>query len=108
MDMSRFGSKHVCPKCGCKFYDLKKAKPLCPKCGTDASEEEKRLQQQLQTGVLAGAPAKPAEADAEAPLSEEESDLDEGIEEEPEEPRHEEDLDEGVEPSSDDDMDILR
>jgi uncharacterized protein (TIGR02300 family) len=29
------GTKHVCFKCGTKFYDLKKPEALCPKCGTD-------------------------------------------------------------------------
>ena len=29
------GNKHVCFKCGTKFYDLKKPGPICPKCGAD-------------------------------------------------------------------------
>jgi hypothetical protein len=29
------GNKHVCFKCGTKFYDFKKPEPLCPKCGAD-------------------------------------------------------------------------
>jgi uncharacterized protein (TIGR02300 family) len=29
------GSKHLCFKCGTKFYDLKKPEPICPKCGAD-------------------------------------------------------------------------
>jgi hypothetical protein len=32
---ARLGAKHVCYKCGAKFYDLNKPEPLCPKCGTD-------------------------------------------------------------------------
>jgi uncharacterized protein (TIGR02300 family) len=28
-----YGTKYVCFKCGCKFYDLKKPESLCPKCG---------------------------------------------------------------------------
>ena len=29
----QLGNKHVCPKCGAKFYDFGKAAPLtCPKC----------------------------------------------------------------------------
>jgi uncharacterized protein (TIGR02300 family) len=35
MPDKELGTKHVCFKCGTKFYDLKKADPLCPKCGTD-------------------------------------------------------------------------
>ena len=29
------GTKHVCFKCGTKFYDLKKPEARCPKCGAD-------------------------------------------------------------------------
>jgi uncharacterized protein (TIGR02300 family) len=29
------GNKHVCFKCGTKFYDFKKPEPICPKCGAD-------------------------------------------------------------------------
>jgi hypothetical protein len=29
------GNKHLCFKCGTKFYDFKKPEPLCPKCGAD-------------------------------------------------------------------------
>lgn len=28
------GSKHECPSCGTKYYDLGKAEALCPKCGS--------------------------------------------------------------------------
>jgi uncharacterized protein (TIGR02300 family) len=27
------GSKHICPECTTKYYDLKKTPVLCPKCG---------------------------------------------------------------------------
>ncbi len=33
MNASDRGMKHVCPKCGTKYYDLKKAVVLCPRCG---------------------------------------------------------------------------
>jgi hypothetical protein len=29
------GNKHLCFKCGTKFYDFKKPEPICPKCGAD-------------------------------------------------------------------------
>lgn len=32
------GTKHVCFKCGAKFYDMKKPDPSCPKCGSDPRE----------------------------------------------------------------------
>ncbi len=35
MPAKDLGTKHVCWKCGTKFYDLKKADPVCPKCGAD-------------------------------------------------------------------------
>ena len=35
MPAKDLGTKHVCWKCGTKFYDLKKADPACPKCGSD-------------------------------------------------------------------------
>jgi uncharacterized protein (TIGR02300 family) len=32
------GTKHVCFKCGAKFYDLKKPNAVCPKCGADQKD----------------------------------------------------------------------
>jgi len=32
------GNKHICFKCGTKFYDLKKPEARCPKCGADQKE----------------------------------------------------------------------
>ncbi|AXS39064.1 TIGR02300 family protein [Breoghania sp. L-A4] len=31
------GTKHLCPGCGTKFYDLKRTPITCPKCGTVVS-----------------------------------------------------------------------
>ena len=31
----KLGSKHECPSCGTKFYDLGKSAPVCPSCGSD-------------------------------------------------------------------------
>lgn len=33
MDPSDRGLKHLCPDCGCKYYDMRKAAVACPKCG---------------------------------------------------------------------------
>ena len=33
--MPELGSKHECPSCGIKFYDLGKPEPICPKCGAN-------------------------------------------------------------------------
>jgi len=38
MPAKDLGTKHVCFKCGSKFYDLKKPDPICPKCGADQRE----------------------------------------------------------------------
>jgi hypothetical protein len=38
---ARLGVKHLCFKCGAKFYDLNKPEPLCPKCGTDQRNRPK-------------------------------------------------------------------
>jgi uncharacterized protein (TIGR02300 family) len=80
MPAKDLGTKHVCWKCGTKFYDLKKADPACPKCGADPRQ----------------APvSKPAErrARAKAPVEEtpeiEEKDLDEAIDDTDEEPEEE-------------------
>lgn len=35
MPAKDLGTKHVCFKCGTRFYDLKKPEPICPKCGAD-------------------------------------------------------------------------
>ena len=32
--MAKYGLKHICSVCGCKFYDLNRTNPVCPKCGT--------------------------------------------------------------------------
>jgi uncharacterized protein (TIGR02300 family) len=81
MPAKDLGQKHICWKCGTKFYDLKKADPACPKCGSDPR----------------AAPTKPSpaaerrRAAREEPVEEvaesiEESDLDEATEDEVEEP----------------------
>jgi uncharacterized protein (TIGR02300 family) len=73
MPAKDLGTKHVCFKCGTRFYDLKKPEPICPKCGADQRQSpavkapsEKRSR----------APAKPAPApEAEAAETEAEDDL---------------------------------
>jgi len=37
-----YGGKYVCYQCGCRFYDLKKSKPLCPKCGVDQNDAPRK------------------------------------------------------------------
>lgn len=40
-DKGKFGEKHLCPACGCKFYDMHRSPIVCPRCGTDASSIQK-------------------------------------------------------------------
>jgi len=36
--MADLGRKHICFKCGSKFYDLKKPRAICPKCKADQAD----------------------------------------------------------------------
>ena len=38
MPAKDLGAKHVCFKCGTKFYDLRKPETVCPKCGADQKD----------------------------------------------------------------------
>lgn len=38
VDLSRFGTKHVCMACACKFYDLNRPEAVCPKCGSNQAD----------------------------------------------------------------------
>jgi uncharacterized protein (TIGR02300 family) len=81
MPAKDLGQKHICWKCGTKFYDLKKAEPACPKCGADPRAAP----------VKSAPTAERRRAAREAPVEEvadtiEEADLEELPEEEGEEP----------------------
>lgn len=39
VDKAKFGERHVCHACGCKFYDMHRNPPLCPRCGADVSQK---------------------------------------------------------------------
>lgn len=32
------GTKHTCPDCAAKYYDLKRAEVRCPKCGAKPAD----------------------------------------------------------------------
>jgi len=36
--LADLGNKHICFKCGTKFYDLRKTPVHCPKCGADQKD----------------------------------------------------------------------
>jgi len=94
---ARLGAKHLCFKCGAKFYDLNKPEPICPKCGTDQRNRPK-AEPKAKTSAPAGQrrqvtrPMVPLLEDEEEDevLVDEELDL-EGVEESPEEFLDEED-----------------
>lgn len=53
--MADLGQKHVCFKCGSKFYDLRKPVAICPKCGANQADAPA-----VAAPVSAPAPAAPA------------------------------------------------
>lgn len=76
------GTKHSCWKCGAKFYDLKKPAPICPKCGADARESPAAKAPPAEKRSRAPREARVVEPELdEAGLDKE---LEEGLEEEPE------------------------
>ncbi len=42
MNTSDRGTKHVCPDCQCKYYDLRNEVVACPKCGAKPLAEKSR------------------------------------------------------------------
>lgn len=60
------GTKHLCPGCGAKFYDLKRTPITCPKCGTVVSIVVK--------GARTAAKAAPVEAEVKPDPAEEKDD----------------------------------
>jgi hypothetical protein len=87
---ARLGAKHVCYKCGAKFYDLNKPEPICPKCGTDQRTRPK-VEAKAKPSAAAGqrrqvtrpmVPLLDDEEDGDDVLVDEELDL-EGVEESP-------------------------
>ena len=57
MPAKDLGTKHVCFKCGAKFYDLKKPEARCPKCGADQRQSPaNRPPPEARKGRLAAIP----------------------------------------------------
>ena len=74
MPAKDLGTKHICFKCGTKFYDFKKPEPLCPKCGAD---------QRASPALKAPAPAERLQREASRPVARDaESEADTEVEEE--------------------------
>lgn len=47
VDREKFGDRHLCPACGCKFYDMHRNPPLCPRCGTDVSVARRVVEKEV-------------------------------------------------------------
>jgi len=41
VEKEKFGERHVCYACACKFYDMHRPKLICPRCGADVSHPPK-------------------------------------------------------------------
>jgi uncharacterized protein (TIGR02300 family) len=87
MPAKELGTKHLCFKCGTKFYDLRKSEPICPKCGADQRQSpalkpassEKRSRPAARPA--APAPILPEEAETETAELEEDAEADDAEEE---------------------------
>jgi uncharacterized protein (TIGR02300 family) len=93
MPAKDLGTKHVCWKCGTKFYDLKKADPVCPKCGADPRQAPvvKSPPAAERKKAAAAKPVAPAEEVAEVV---EEADVEEELPDDEEDAAEEETADE--------------
>jgi hypothetical protein len=52
VDKEKFGDRHTCYACGCKFYDMHRNPPTCPKCGADASRPPKQTEEVVFTAEV--------------------------------------------------------
>lgn len=56
MPVKDLGQRHICFKCGTKFYDMKKPDPVCPKCGADQRENVVAKPSEGRRGRLSSTP----------------------------------------------------
>ena len=61
------GNKYSCFRCGAKFYDLNRPKPLCPKCGADQREAPKQSARTRAPVVVAPEPEPEVEREPRRP-----------------------------------------
>ncbi len=83
MPAKELGIKHVCFKCGAKFYDMKKPDPVCPKCGTNQRDSPAlKPAGEPRRGRLAAVPKviEPTPEEPEAVVAEEEEEEAESFE----------------------------
>jgi uncharacterized protein (TIGR02300 family) len=77
MPAKDLGTKHLCFKCGTRFYDLRKPVLICPKCGTDQRESTAaKGPPPAEKRVRAARPVEPTVEEAEVA----DADLDEDLE----------------------------
>src|SRR5438477_12430472 len=74
------GTKHVCPSCGARFYDLQKRPIECPKCQFAFEPEALYKQRRPRQPEPVVAPAVPVEAEDEDTENEEEEESEEAEE----------------------------
>jgi len=80
MPAKDLGSKHICFKCGTKFYDMRKPEAVCPKCGADQKDSPaNRPAPEPRRGRLAAVP-KPVEPTPPEPEAAEEVEEGEDLE----------------------------
>jgi uncharacterized protein (TIGR02300 family) len=89
-----WGKKHICTSCGAPFYDLKRKEIVCPSCG----EELKQTTSRSRAAAAEPRPvpketAKPAVAEAEGIVVDDDIEIDE-----------EEDVEDAADDAEDDDM----
>jgi uncharacterized protein (TIGR02300 family) len=89
MPAKDLGTKHLCFKCGTKFYDLRKPEPICPKCGADQRQSPALKPAPEKRSRAPARPAAPAavvpdEADTETADLEEDAEADEADEDDDE------------------------
>lgn len=41
MDKAERGRKHLCPECGCKYYDMNRKIVACPSCGAKPAPQKR-------------------------------------------------------------------
>ena len=84
MAKPEWGSKHTCPKCGTKFYDLRRTAYQCPRCATEIEGDGEEKARASRSPPEAAAKAEPGHAAAHAEAGEKDADAespddDEGV-----------------------------
>jgi uncharacterized protein (TIGR02300 family) len=116
MTKPELGAKHLCARCGARFYDLNRAPIACPKCGTvfEAAQVSSRWRAEAvrapvrQVGPVAGETLEPQSVSPEDADTEAEQGPDEAPDAEDEVEADEDGFDDGalIEESEEEDTDV--